>query len=576
MPGSAPRQDKLGRAGQHRALPAAGPTWMPTLTLVTILATSHGSPARAQETTPRDIHQLKLVVLQQEALMRQQAAALQAQAKTLASLQRRLAEIEAQQKPTRPKPAETQAALPGSLTVSVPGKVPPPGQTNVAVTQQPGNLPGRSVMPPYTVPDLSPTGSTPPTLAAPVSSAGDRIRLSLSGQVSRMELYGNDGRNSAVRNVDNENSSTRVRFVGEGQLSAAQSGGMNIEAELKPNSSASTPLTQNLPQPASASPFTVRQAEAYFRDSRYGEVRLGYGGTASYQTVEVDLSGTGIASYPSISDFDGGFAFRQRRPALVPAAGGAFVRSPADAYGPSVASVFNFFGGLVRDNRIRYDTPFYRGFQASASLVDGGAFDVALRYAGEFDGNQLAGAVAFADAESRNHILLTNGTGYLGAPSNLYGYAGVPTGANGSLDLATPVSPNAGDVSANGSRQVDGSVSLLLKNGLSVTLAGGLRDVRYRDPQGRALTPTLLYGKLGYQTEIFPSLGISAFSVDAAQNVALQFSGDRARAYGAQYVQFIKALAMELFLSGKIETLHRTYATYNDLLTLALGARVKF
>ena len=518
-------------------------------------------------------------MLQQKALQRQQTAALQAQAKTLAALQRRLAGIEAQQAPTRPRPAEAyrpaeaQAALPASLTASAPGKVPRPDQANVVVTQQPGNLPGRSVLSPYTVPELNPAGSTPPLPAAPVSSAANRIRLSLSGQISRMELHGNDGRNSAVRNVDNENSSTRVRFVGEGQLSVVQSGGVNIETELKPNPSSATPLTQNLPQLSSAASYTVRQAEAYFRDTRYGEVRLGYGSTVSYQTVEVDLSGTGIASYPSISDFDGGFAFRQRRLAFVPAAGGAFVRLPADSYGPSVASVFNFFGGLVRDNRIRYDSPFFRGFQASASLVDGGAFDVALRYGGEFNGNRLAAAVAFADAEARNHLVATSGIGSLGAPNNLYGYAGVPAGANGSVDLATPVSPSAGDVSANGSRQWDGSASLLLKNGLNATVAGGVQEVRYRDPQGRALTPTFLYGKLGYQTELFPSLGLSAFSIDVAQNVALQFSGDRARAYGVQYVQFINALAMELFLSGKIESLHRTYATYNDLLALALGAR---
>lgn len=535
--------------------------------------------AQAQGRTIQEIQELRAVVLQQQALMRQQTAAMQAQAKTLAGLQKRLASIETQQQrptPTKAVVANAPVAAAANITVGAPGTVPLPGQVNVAVTQQPGNLPGRSVMPPYTVPELSRTGSTPPTPAAPVSSAGDRIRLSVSGQINRMELYGNDGRNSAVRNVDNENSSTRLRFVGEGKFSATQFGGVNIETELKANPSSATPLTQNLPQPATAVTFTVRQAEVFFRDLQYGEVRLGYGSTASYQTIEVDLSGTGVASYPSISDFDGGFAFRQSRSALVPAAGGTFVNSPTDAYGPSVASVFNFLGGLVRDNRIRYDTPFFRGFQASGSLVDGGAFDVALRYAGEFDGNRLAGAFAFADAEARNHIVTSNGTGYLGAPNNLYGYAGVPTGANGSMDLASPVSPSAGDVSANGSKQLDGSVSLLLKNGLSVTLGGGWRGVRYRDPQGRSLTPTLLYGKLGYQINLFPSLGISAFSMDVAQNVALQFSGDRARAYGVQYVQSIDRLATELFVSGKIQTLHRTYATYDDLFTLAVGARVKF
>ncbi len=238
--------------------------------------------------------------------------------------------------------------------------------------------------------------------------------------------------------------------------------------------------------------------------------------------------------------------------------------------------MFFFYGGLVRDDRIRYDSPVFDGFQASASLVDGGAFDAALRYAGQFRGNQFAAAAAFADADARSHIPVGNATGFPGAASNLYGYAGVPTGADGTADLAAPVSPNAGDVSANGSKQVDGSASLLLENGLNFTLAGGWRDVRYLDPQGHALNPTFLYGKLGYRLELFPGVGVSAVSIDFAQNEDLQFAGDRARAYGVQFVQNIDSAATELFLGAKLETLQRRYATYNDIMTGAAGARVRF
>src|SRR5439155_9657394 len=121
--------------------------------------------------------------------------------------------------------------------------------------------------------------------------------------------------------------------------------------------SAFTTLTQNLPQPASAVTFTVRQAEVYGGNPNYGELRLGFGSTASYLTTEVDLSGTAVATYVQVSDFDGGFTFRQKAAALVPGGTrGAFVLSAANSYGPAVGSVFSYFDGLQRDDRIRYDS----------------------------------------------------------------------------------------------------------------------------------------------------------------------------------------------------------------------------
>jgi len=540
-------------------------------------------PTLASAQTPVNASELSEL----RAMVRQQAAALEEMRHRLDAMQGRQGRRETrstyasppQTRTARGTPTQVQPdpAVEGpSLAVGPEGKVPPPEQRNVAVTQQPGNLPGRSAVQPYTAANAASPGGVAPIPAAPVSAGGDRVRLSLSGQVNRMLLYGNDGQASAVRNVDNNNSSTRLRVVGEAQVNPTASGGINIETELRPNSSATTTLTQNLPQPASAASFTVRQAEAYFQDTRYGGVRLGFGSTASYLAVQNDLSGTAVASYVNVSDFDGGFAFRQRGSANVPAARGGLVFSPAGSYGPSVASVFNDIDGLGRDDRVRYDTPRYKGFQLATSVADGGAFDVALRYAGEYNGAQLVAAVAYADAVARTHLTLGTVAGLPGAGANLYGYAGVPTGANGTAVLGTATSPASGDVSANGSKQVDGSASLLLSNGLNFTVAAGYRDTTYRDPQDRHLTPTMLFGKVGYRVNLFPSLGITAMSVDYTRNDALQFSGDRAQSYSAALVQNIDGAATELYLSGRVQTLHRTYATYNDLIAIGFGARVRF
>ena len=483
----------------------------------------------------------------------QQIDALQQQVRSLsAQLARtRSAPTTAAALPTEPKPgpvaprvaeALPEAPKPMELPPLVPAPVLPPAMFN---------LPGRSVVAPYTGTGPGAPGPAPVTPAAPVSSGGNKVALSLSGQ------------------VDNNNSSTRFRIVGETMPFTDKTvAGMNLETEIRPNSSATQTLTQNLPQPASAVTFTVRQAEIFGGNPEWGEFRLGFGSTASYLTAEIDISGTAVASYEIVSDYDGGFAFRQRGAALVPGgAKGAFVLSPAKAFGPAVASVFNSFDGLNRDTRIRYDSPLWEGFQLATSVLDGGAFDFAGRFAREYDDFRIAAGVGLAFANSRGHT----------APG-AYGYAGVPAGAGG-ISLggtnAAPNSPTTADVSPNGSKQLDGSVSVLLKSGFNLTVAGGVRDPRYHDPTGATLSPNLLYVKLGYQERFWP-LGITAFSVDFAQNEELTFANDKARAYGIAAVQNVDQFGLEVFIAGRWETLNRPFASYHPIFALMTGGRVRF
>jgi hypothetical protein len=430
------------------------------------------------------------------------------------------------------------------------------------------NLPGRSVAAPYTAAGPGAPGPIPVTPAAPTTSGGNRVMLSLSGQIDRALLWGNDGIASNLRQVDNNNSSTRIRIVGEARPLEETVAGINLETEIRPNSSATQTLTQNLPQPASAVTYTIRQAEIYGGNPNYGELRLGFGSTASYLTTEVDLSATAVATYVQVSDFDGGFAFRQKGAALVPGgARGALVLSPASSFGPAVGSVFTYFDGLQRDDRIRYDSPISGGFQFATSVVDGGAFDVAGRFAREYEDFRIASGVGVVFANSRGH-------GQPGA----YGYAGVPAGAGG-ISLggtnSAPGAPTIADVTASGSKQLDGSVSVLFKSGLNLTVAGGVRDPRYRDPAGRRVSPDLIYAKLGYQQTFFP-IGLTAFSIDFAQNDEVIFNGDRARAYGIAAVQNIDRFGLELFVAARYETLNRAFATYHPIIAVMSGGRLRF
>jgi hypothetical protein len=537
--------------------------------------------ARAEDTATSEI-----------AALRQEMKALaEKNQKQIDALQRQVRELNAELARRRGAPPPGQAVAAVTPPAAAPGAnpsapKPPPGGAAASLAEEPKpmelppvaaapmlppqmqNLPGRSVTPPYTGTGPGAPGPYIVTPAAAVSSGGNRVALSLSGQVNRALLYGNDGHDSKLRQVDNNNSSTRFRIVGEAKPFDEVVAGMNLELEVRPNSSANQTLTQNLPQPASAVTPTIRQAEVFAGHPEYGEVRLGFGSTASYLTAEIDLSGTAVASYEIVSDFDGGFAFRQKGAARVPGGpGGAFVMSPANAYGPAVASVFNSFDGLNRDDRIRYDSPVFGGFQFATSLLDGGAFDVAGRYARQFEDFQIAGGVGLGFATARGR-----------AQPTAYGYAGVPAGVQGASLAGTNSAPNSlvtDDVSPDHSTQFDGSVSVLFKSGLNLTFAGGVRDPHYHDPLGQRLSPDLLYAKLGYQHRFVP-WGLTAFSVDYAENDELIFHNDKARAYGLAAVQNIDPFGMEVFLAGRYETLDRTFANYHPILAVMGGSRVRF
>ncbi|HVJ54450.1 MAG TPA: hypothetical protein VM689_18445, partial [Aliidongia sp.] len=323
---------------------------------------------------------------------------------------------------------------------------------------------------------------------------------------------------------------------------------------------------------------TVRWAEAFISNKEWGALHLGFGGTAGYLTNEMDLSGTFYAGYENVSDTDGGFSFRQRGDAIhlagaanaqtgVPAgAGNTFISSPNGAFGPAVGSVFFFFDGKVRDDRLRYDSPMWNGFQFSTSAIDGGAYDFALRYGGNWWGTIVQAGAAVTLATSLNH-----------AAPNAYAYSnGVPTAANALVGQGgTP--PIITGPSANGSTQYNGSISMLHPSGVNLTLAGGYQDVIYQDPLHRNISPDLFYAKLGWKTPVpWFSLGPTAFAVSFAENDELLYAGDHAKDYGVLFEQEINPASASLFVSYHHQTLERDFGSYAPIDLVTAGGIVRF
>ncbi len=218
--------------------------------------------------------------------------------------------------------------------------------------------------------------------AAPASkvahSGQERVKLVVSGQVNRALTLADDGDKAKLYNVDNDNSNTRIRLVGTARATDDLTIGTRWEYAVTSNESGEVSQDNE-----SAGDFTdLRWAEVSLDSRTWGKVSLGKGDTASNNSAEVDLSGTGVIQYASVADTMGGLKFRDSNDKLTS------IR---------VKDAFKDLDGLSRKNRVRYDTPTYAGFILSTSAVADQRYDAALTWGGKGYGFKMGGAVAIAD-----------------------------------------------------------------------------------------------------------------------------------------------------------------------------------
>ena len=244
----------------------------------------------------------------------------------------------------------------------------------------------------------------------------------------------------------------------------------------------------------------------------FGKFSLGWGSSASDGTSEVDLSGTTVIGYSSITDMAGGQLF--------------FDKNAAELSDTQLFTVFGNMDGLGRDERIRYDSPSFNGFTVSASYITDGGGDVALRYSGQISAVKIAVAASYADPGSTTELF---------------------------------------------DEQLAGSVSVLHDSGFNITLATGTRDHKEagRDDAG------YVYAKLGYRANWSP-MGITALSIDYGHFADLSDNGDDADTLGFQMVQDLHDWGSEAYMGYRLHTLDRINENYDNINAIMIGMRVKF
>jgi hypothetical protein len=232
---------------------------------------------------------------------------------------------------------------------------------------------------PTAKPEVASTKAPLPVEKVVTSGGGKRVKLAISGQVNRTVNIVDDGKSTEAYYVDNDNSESRVRFVGTAKATGDLTIGSKIELSIAPNKAGE--VDQNNQETNNV--FDQRWTEVSLDSKRFGKLSLGKGATASYGLSSVDLSGTGVISYSTIADTAGGMLFRQT--------------SDDTLTNVRIGNAFNDFNGLNRRNRVRYDTPVFYGFHLAGSLVSDQRYDGSLWWGGQGYGFKAAGAAGFAD-----------------------------------------------------------------------------------------------------------------------------------------------------------------------------------
>lgn len=136
----------------------------------------------------------------------------------------------------------------------------------------------------------------------------------------------------------------------------------------------------------------ILQSYWFLQSDRLGKVSVGLVSQASDNAaILVDSSGTLVAANWVLPFDTGGFRFRNANGTL-----SNLGWSDVTTCGHIGASVGGDCNGVPL-NAVRYDTPTFAGFSASASWGEDDFWDVAVRYAGELSGFKVAVTAAYSE-----------------------------------------------------------------------------------------------------------------------------------------------------------------------------------
>jgi len=403
--------------------------------------------------------------------------------------------------------------------------------------------------------------------ATTVRKGNRKVSVTLSGFVGQNVMWWDDGVQSDVYFGDGGNYFSRFRFRGEAKITPTVTAGFLYEFGIDNNRIGNMNQGnggEDLPgvSTANARADVLRDATVWMRHAQLGMIKTGHGSTATDNLVLIDLGGMAGAATPDTALYNGGFRFR----------------SSAFGIGNSNATWGRALTGYEswdtsRRNHVMYETPTLAGFSIQTAVAEDNYWDIALRYAGEFNGFRLAFGIGYQEDSEFNK------------PDNA---ASLVTGAlsvlcNANCDTKTQEVKGSASVlhvptglfltTAAGQRQLDGTGTAGVDDQTMWYLAGGVRRNFF------GFGDTVLFGE--YQ-ETKGGLDQTNFLVGGANFGGANLVDSKVTNWGIGVNQYIDAAAMEVFLTYKHFELDARLAgsglsaNVSDFDTVIGGARVNF
>ncbi|WP_245257633.1 porin [Hyphomicrobium zavarzinii] len=243
-------------------------------------------------------------------------------------------------------------------------------------------------------------------LEATTARKGNRkVSLEIYGQVNEALMYWDDGKESNVYQVTNDNSRTRIGFRGKAKIDADWEAGYRIEIGVR---SANSKRSNQFNAKGDGNPADIgldlRDSYWFVKNKKFGSVSLGMQASATDQITEINQTQTkDFAKYSDVEDTGFGLLLRSAingrltNNAVTPTT--SATSSPGDN-GLTLRRLIGDGGdqpgeGERRFNLIKYESPEIAGFTASASWGEDDFWDLALRYTGEFGGFKVAAGVGY-------------------------------------------------------------------------------------------------------------------------------------------------------------------------------------
>ncbi|MGD9669322.1 MAG: porin [Hyphomicrobiaceae bacterium] len=233
--------------------------------------------------------------------------------------------------------------------------------------------------------------------ATTVRKGNRKVSLAISGWVAEQVMWWDDGSESNVYvGGIGTTLASHFKLTGQATIAPGYQAGYVIQVETD----TADPLLYNQNNDDTNAGISVLQSYWFINSDRLGKLSVGQLSPASDNTaILVDGSGSLVPANWVLFD-NQGFFLKSRgsvSPGSVPLNWGdiAHCRTSGSLQEGSLGVAGDCGSGGVPGNYVRYDSPTFAGFSVSADWGEDDAWDVAARYAGEFNGFKIAVATSY-------------------------------------------------------------------------------------------------------------------------------------------------------------------------------------